>query len=115
LLDHDDGALHVPVHLVRRRWARRCHHYSAGRLRIGGGSRTRTHHLRRGAAPAMGEPVAGQESRMIGDRFQVASPQVEVDDFEVARESDRTRRVVIGGVWTTLRYGLLLVYMFICI
>jgi len=52
---------------------------------------------------------------MIGDRFQVASPQVEVDDFEVARESDRTRRVVIGGVWTTLRYGLLLVYMFICI
>ena len=52
---------------------------------------------------------------MIGKQYEVATPAMEMDTFEVARESDRTRRLVMGGVWSALRYGLLMVYMFICI
>ena len=52
---------------------------------------------------------------MIGNQAEVATSRMETSTYEVPQDRDKARRQITGGVWTTLRYGLLLLYMFICI
>ncbi|CAA9557291.1 MAG: N-Acetyl-D-glucosamine ABC transport system, permease protein 1, partial [uncultured Thermomicrobiales bacterium] len=59
LQHHDDGALHVSLHLVRRRRPLRRGDDPRGRLRLDDRDRAGPDHLRRGPDPAGDQPVAG--------------------------------------------------------
>jgi ABC-type glycerol-3-phosphate transport system permease component len=52
---------------------------------------------------------------MITERLPAAAPRIDHESVIVAEEPDKVRRQVRDAVWSVLRYGLLLVYMFICI
>lgn len=52
---------------------------------------------------------------MITEQLPATGAAVDYERIVVAQEPDRVRRQVTSGVWTVLRYGLLLLYMFICL
>lgn len=52
---------------------------------------------------------------MITEQMSATSPRIDNESITRAEEPDKVRRQVVGGASLVLRYGLLLLYMAICI